>query len=502
MARNILARSLRELLVYPLAFDQVAPFGFLAVEKLVTMLFGSSERAFWLFPLVVGIFSLFLFLRLAQQTVEGIAIPIAVFLFAISVSMIRYSAEMKQYGLDAAAAIALTLVAIDLWRHDRSARALLLAGVAGFAIIWFSHASVLVMAGLGGAFAIAAVTERDRRAWRALAITVPIWAAASVAGLVMAERSMTPSTKAFMSTFWQGGFLPLPVRPVSAATWLWQRLVSVYADPWTLRYPFAWAVAIVALVGVVALWRRDRVVAMFVIAPFAMTLLAAVAQRYPFRQRLIVFLVPSALIVFAAGIGCVFDIAARRSRFAAAALAALALVPPILAIVDSRLPTRVDDYTPLYEKLRAERRPGDAIHVSFLGHSSVIFYGPRYGVLPADVQRGACERKDARVYLRDLDRYRGRDRVWILARPGPAYLVAEENMRRYLGAIAVRREFLSVRSGVTLPMTLSLYDLSDPARLAAASAETFPVTPLPDYPKPGCRDWSGEAAVNVTKAEH
>ena len=48
---------------------------------------------------------------------------------------------------------------------------------------------------------------------------------------------------------------------------------------------------------------------------------------------------------------------------------------------------------------------------------------------------------------------------------------------------------------MTDSVTLELYDLSDPARLRAASAETLAVAPMPEYPKPGCRDWSGDAGL-------
>jgi hypothetical protein len=57
----------------------------------------------------------------------------------------------------------------------------------------------------------------------------------------------------------------------------------------------------VALLGVIALWRRSRPAALLLVGPFVVTMAAAVAHQYPFRGRLIVWLVPSALIAAAAG---------------------------------------------------------------------------------------------------------------------------------------------------------------------------------------------------------
>ncbi|HEX8407946.1 MAG TPA: hypothetical protein VF883_03720 [Thermoanaerobaculia bacterium] len=493
LARNILGRSLGELLTPPLAYDQVAPPGFLAAVKLSTLAFGGGERAFWLVPLIAGLVALVLFRRLAERILRGLAVPLAVALFAVAAAMIRYSAEVKQYGLDAAAAIGLTLLAFDLRARDRTTGELLLAGAAGLAVIWFSQASALVMAGLGAALAIVWLLERDRRTGRALLTTVPIWAVASLIAVITGARSMTPATRAFMQDFWRGGFLPLPPRLSTAASWLWECLRGLFADPWTLRYPFAAAFGILALLGIVALWRQRRDAALLIAAPFVVSLLAATAQQYPFRTRLVVFLIPSALLAVAAGAGWIADLAGRRSTIAAAALAILAFAPPAYTLIDGRLPLRIDDYAPLYAHLQANRRPDDVVYVSFLANSSAIYYGPRFGLQRADYHLGACDRNDTRAFLRDLDRFRGRPRVWLLTKPSPGLRIPRETMRRYLATIGTLRDELKVRSAVGDPLSLELYDLSDPARLRTASAATFPAPEMLKYPKPGCRDWSGDA---------
>jgi hypothetical protein len=495
LSRNISARSVRELIQYPLAFDQVAPLGFLAAVKVATLLFGTGERALWLVPLLGGLAGLLLFRRLSERALRGTAVPLAMAFFALALSMIRYSAEVKQYGLDATAAVGLTLLALDLRARDRSIGRLVLAGCAGLAVIWFSQASVIVMGGLGGALTLAWLVERDRRTLRVVLVTVPIWAAASLLAVVIANRSMTPSTRAFMSDFWRGGFLPMPPRPSTAAPWLLGRLPEMFSDPWTLRYPFAWVFALLAVIGIARLWHGRRDAALMIAVPFVMTLIAAIAQQYPFRTRLVVFLVPSVLLAAAAGAGWIADAAARRSKAGGVLVIVAVLIPPLLAIADARLPSRVDNYKPIYAHLQANRRPGDVVYVAFLANSSAIYYGPRYGLGRNEYQLGACDRSDTRGYLRHLDRFRGRSRVWIIGRYGPAMQIPRKAIDRYLSTIGVRRDSRVSRSGVTDPITLDLWDLSDPARLRAATAETLDVVPMPAYPKPGCRDWSGDARL-------
>jgi hypothetical protein len=492
LARNFAALSLAELVTQPLAYDQVAPRGFLAVVKLTTMLFGMSERVLWLIPLASGIAGLLLFRKLAERAMRGLAVPIAVALFALGLAPLRYSAEVKQYGLDMTAAIALTLIAIDVRARDHSSGRLLLYGLAGFAITWVSQASAIVMAALGAALAAAWLLDRDLRTRRALLVTIPVWAVSSVLAIWIGERSMTASTRAFMQDFWRGGFLPLPVRPGASALWLWERLTSLYSDPWTLRLPLAWAFAVLALAGVVALWRRDRAIAMMIAAPFVLTVIAACAQRYPFRQRLMVFLVPAGLVAAAAGAGWIADVLWRRSRAAGLTAAIAALVPSVLALAEARMPVRVEHYKPLYAHLQKHRQPGDAVYVSFLANSSAIYYGPPHGLGRTEYHLGACVREDIRAFLRDVDRFRGRKRLWVIMRNSPTLRLPNAAVRRYLATVGVVRDSLIVHSGVGDPLSIELFDLSDATRLRSTSAETFPVSPMPRYPRPSCRDWSGD----------
>jgi hypothetical protein len=499
LTRNILARSVVELVTIPLAFDQVAPPGFLVLEKLSTLAFGDSERALWLLPLLAGLAGLFLFRTLAEEALRGTAVVLAIAMFALGLPLIRYSGEVKQYGLDAAAAVALTLLALSL-RHERTLRDRILIGVCAFAIILFSQASAVVMAGLGGALLVLWLLDRDPPTRSALLTTIPLWATASVVAVLMGARSMTASTRAFMQAFWNPGFLPRPVQAMPTVRWLWQRVVDLFGDPWTLRYDFPWFFAILALLGLIALWRQKRTAALLIAAPMAATLLAAIAHQYPFRSRLIVFLVPGAILATAAGAGWIADLASRRSALLGALVGCAFLLVPVKRLIEVGIPAHVDNYHPIYRHLQANRQPNDAVYVSFLANSSAIYYGPRYGLARPDFQLSVCDQNDVRRYLRDLDQFRGRPRVWFVAKHVPPFRAPLEASRRYLSTIGVRRDSLSVPSAVHDALTLELYDLSDARRLRTADAETFAVTAMTTNPKPGCRDWSGEAAVTAQGA--
>src|SRR5450432_733104 len=223
IARNITERSFAQLLGQPLAFTQTAPLGFLAALDIASHVFGSSDMSLRLFPFLCGIASLFLFRRVAKRTLEGTAVPIAVGLFAISAPLIRYSAELKQYGGDVVVIIVLTLVALDLCTREPTVRSCVVAGIAGLVSAFFSQIAVMVLTGLGAALVLRWMLQKDAASRRPVFVTVPIWATASLGGLFVARHYMTAHTMEFMHWFWKSrlGFLPLP--PTLAGTAIWSR---------------------------------------------------------------------------------------------------------------------------------------------------------------------------------------------------------------------------------------------------------------------------------------
>ena len=494
LGRNIIELPLGTLLTEPLRLDQVAPRGFLLVEKLAVTLLGPSEFALRLFPFLCGLASLLLFWRLAVRVLDGYAVPVAVGLFSIGVPLVKYSAEVKQYGVDALAASALLLLTVRLRDESVPQSRLLLAGALGFVVTWFSQTSVLVMAGIGLATAIEWMIARDRRSSQILVRTMPLWAVAAAIAALEGTRSMTPSTREFMQDFWRVGFVPWPVYAPSNFAWLWNRAVDLFANPWLLRYPWPMLFPLVALVGLARLWSRRRILALLVAGPVIVTLLAAAAHQYPLLGRVTLFLVPGILLATAAGIEWIRGRAKRLHPLLGLALAALLLSAPIRAIVAAPPPYDLEHHEALLAHLQRHRQPGDRIHVFPLSRIGTSFYGPRFGLQPDEWQTAVCDQLDTRAYLRDVDRYRGAARVWILTSGARPFRTARAAIQRYLQTIGVKTASVTRPSVVFGTVTLDLFDLGDPERLSAANAETFPVDPMPTDPRPGCRPWNRQEA--------
>jgi predicted branched-subunit amino acid permease len=488
LSRNILGLTMSELATQPLKLDQVAPRGFLVVEKAAVLAFGGNELALRLFPCLCGVAALLLFRRLAMRSLDGTAAPIALALFAIGVPFIKYGAEVKQYSIDAAATVLLLVLALDLRRPDVSTRRLILVGAVAFVVIWFSQASVIVMGGIGIALGVQWLMSRDRSTGRALLITMPMWAGASLVAIVAGLRSMTPATREFMDDFWRTGFVPLPLRALSTVRWLWNQTQSLFTDQNLLHYRWPLVFIVVALLGFIQLWRRRRDVALLLLGPIVAAVAAAVAQQYPLRGRLMLYLVPIALLAVGAGAGWLQrELRRVHPALGAAAIAGL-FVTPVIAIADPLPPYEIENHRAVLQYLQQHRQPGDVVHVFPLSRIGVLYYGPRYGLNRSDWTTAVCDRNDTRTFVRDVDRYRGTPRLWVLVSASRPYRSARTAVQSYLTTIGVKRDSVVFRS-IDGTGSLTLFDLSDPSRLRSTNADAFPVPPMPTDPRPGCRPW-------------
>ncbi|MDQ3007587.1 MAG: glycosyltransferase family 39 protein, partial [Chloroflexota bacterium] len=159
LALNIVNRNYSGLF-QPLDYDQGAPIGFMLVEKTFSLIFGRNEFSLRLFPLLIGLASLWLFYLLLKRSKSGAGFWVALTLFAFNPRLIYYSSEVKQYVVDVAVTIALLLCALPLFQQA-SRKAFATLAFVGALALWFSHSSLFVLAGIGLALFISYFQKRD-----------------------------------------------------------------------------------------------------------------------------------------------------------------------------------------------------------------------------------------------------------------------------------------------------------------------------------------------------
>ncbi len=491
IARNIAERSYAGILA-PLDYGQVAPAGFLLVEKLLWSFLGGGDWTLRILPVAGAVTSVFLFRSLARRALSGIAVPLAVGWFGIGVPLIEFGAQAKPYATDVALALALTLLAIAVEETPVSQRRLVGAGLAGLLAPWFSQTAVLVEVGACIALGTVAIARRGSDARRLLLLVVVPWMIGAGAVLTTSLHRMSAATHAYLKFFWQAGFPPSPLTRASV-WWPWQRLCDAFG-PHMLGYRPASLFVVLGFVGFAALWIRRRPLALLLGAPLLVTGVAAVADQYPFANRLILFLVPSMLIMISAGVSEIAVFLLARSRIAAAGFLVLVLVPPVTRIARFHPVYRQQETRPLLAWLKERWRPGDVMYVHQGAVPAFVWYAPRFGLSTGDTVMGGCGRFEPRRFLGDIDRLRGRPRAWLFLEN--VNWLELRLILQYADSIGRRRDGLTIAPSSPsfgTAVQLELYDFTDSVRLRRLSADSLRATP-PDYERQtmGCEygPWS------------
>ena len=190
LAQNVLRYPLAHLVSQPLALDQVAAPGFLALTKGAVTLFGASEMALRLVPLLCGLLALLLFPSLSRRIQPAWIAVFAVGVFALAPTLIAHGAELKPYSTDLLASVALTLAALAVSGPEAGWPSWLGAILVGGAAVWFSQGAVFVVTGLGAALLLLAVRERRFGAW--LAVLLAVWSVSAAPRLFRDSIAFRP----------------------------------------------------------------------------------------------------------------------------------------------------------------------------------------------------------------------------------------------------------------------------------------------------------------------
>jgi hypothetical protein len=481
LVKGILGFDLTDLVTRPLPYDQVAPKGFLIAQKSAVVAFGQTDYVLRLVPFVCSVAALVAFASLAARALSPIAASVATLLFATAAPLVTFAGTVKQYSTDVCVAVILSWIALDLISRPVTRRLAWLAAISGALLQWFSQPAVLVAAGLAIPVMMWTSTIPPDARRQRVGLVVGMWAASAVAVTASALATMSPETRDYMRLYWADGLAPSSLGELMRSGWPLRNIRRLFRGGFgaqaALGYPLFPLYLALAAIGVARLWRRQKRVALVLTAPLVVTLSAAAAQQYPFSDRLILFLVPLALL----GIGEVSAAAAERFSKPLAGLAVLGIcVLGVLPIASTLPPYRVEDVKAVLRHVQTKRQPDDEVYVYYAAAPVMSFYDAAFGFTHGTYAVGGCHRGESRRYFEELDTFRGRPRVWVIVTHSLPGYREREDIVAYLDAIGTRSESVSIASRAVgndpLPAEGFLYDLSAPARLAAAESGSFTVT--------------------------
>ncbi len=291
-----------------LRYNQVAPLFFLWLEKTALLVLGPSEWSLHLVPFLAGLGALWIFWRTCRTSLPPMVAGFAVAILAVSYYPVRHSCEVKPYAFDLLYAAAFAWLALGHLRQPHTSRWLIGLAVLTPIAVFSSYTSVFV----GGAVSLVLLPRMGNATWtqRTLFVIFNLALCGSflihlrMVGHEEIDAAAAQRTRDFLHNYWKDAF-----PPDSMIDWpLW--LVQVHTGN-MLAYPIGanhggstLTFLLVALGSISLIRQGQRSLLALCWLPFALNLVAAILNKYPFGDsaRITLHLAPFICILMAHGL--------------------------------------------------------------------------------------------------------------------------------------------------------------------------------------------------------
>lgn len=402
LSLNIRDRNFTELL-QPLDYVQVAPIGFLYIQKLLTTIFGFNEFVLRVTPLLSWFVSLYFMYKLTFTLFKDKTLALlATAIFSTTLILIIYSNEIKQYSSDVMFAIVIFYLTVAL--DFKKTKSILQFAIAGAIIIWFSNVSVIMLTTAGLYLLVKEFFIQKN--YRVIAIFT-LWAI-SLAVYYTLFIYHHPSAE-IMKHHWASSFLPL--------NRLWGRFIyyslrNIYMDVFSFD-KFWYIPAFLSIVGLVILIvSRQFTLLFFVLFPIALHFALSSQGMYPFSGRFILYMLPALVILFAYSVTKLFKASLEASPYLSALLSLLLLFVGIIffSALQKNLPFETESMKKELQVLEKQIKKGDSIYVYYGAVPSFDFY--EHNRFRNRVVYGALHRGNLKKYTEELSALHGN--VWVV----------------------------------------------------------------------------------------
>ncbi|MDQ3277582.1 MAG: glycosyltransferase family 39 protein [Bacteroidota bacterium] len=440
---NVMERSFYQLATETLDFNQVAPIGFLWLQKLASLVFGMNDHAFRFFPFVFSLLTLPLFYLAGRYFLKGIATVGACALFGLSMSLLFYGAEAKQYSADVTASLFIVWSALRMTKAPLKPASLWMIAAGGFLLILCSMPAVMIAPLALLPVFIALLRKKIQLPFKHFAIIAVSWAVACLILTAYAKLIISAEVQHAMSDYWSGGFAPLtnlgeflawiPLRIHKEFSFL---LAWYMADLLPQTGYIAWALMLLSVPGLIYSFQQSTIATAVLLTPLLSALLLAMFQLLPFDGRVSVYATWPIVISGMTGIIALNSWLPKVFGPVVSMPLTLILCLPIglaiLGMPSMRPPYNGQSAQPVLKELKRQLQPGDVLYVYFKSRYAMQFYGPKEGITDYVAGRN---HQYIEPLLRDIDSLKGNKRVWFFFSQWTPKQPFPDSIKSYMGGI-------------------------------------------------------------------
>lgn len=367
LALNIIDKNMTELLD-PLDYDQVAPIGFLLTEKIFTSLLGESDWSLRIFPLIGFLLSIYLIQSLTTKILKDKTFGLfASAFFATSLLPLQYSIEVKQYIFDVSLTLAILLITI-IYNSSSSHKLSWLYALIGAVAIWYSNISIVILF-TSGLYSIYKRHQSGDKKYLPLAYILGLWS--FVFGLYYLMFIHDHPTKGHMVSYWQDAFLPKDILSIE----FWQSLQLKFFTYFGLlrNKLYAFILLPLFLFGTIFLFKNKRPYSFLLLFPLLLHLILAYLQLYPFHTRLILYLLPTLIVIIVCGFYSLKSML-KVNEHVVFYIIPFCLVTNLIVVMLHGFPTENEELKKSMYYIDSEFSQGDNIYVYYGAAHAFNFY--------------------------------------------------------------------------------------------------------------------------------
>jgi len=408
LANNIINRDFSQLLE-TLDRRQIAPIGFLLVQKTSSLLFGVNEFAFRLFPLLCGVFSIPLLYLLLKKIANEKTALLGLLFFIFGRYLLYYSHEAKQYNLDLIIYIASFYFFYYKNITNYSYIRLLGIGFIGGLFVWFSHLSAVFLVSISIFLLLRAILNKDLFQVKKVLIPIFIWATSVCLNyflFIHNHSNETVQTNAFTSI---GYFPPNPFRFENLA---WFYTLTIHLIQFPLGTSSGIFVLFVIICGLFYIIKTKKYKILILGMPILIHLVLSFLKLYPFYGRFILYTTVFVIILTVMGFKMLIEWKPRIGYIISIITVIAFMELPIRGCLN---PFYFEEIRPSIEYIENNREENDAIYV-YLGAIPAFDYYQNLFNLNGKIIEGKVYTPDHTAYDSEIERLKelNLSRVWIL----------------------------------------------------------------------------------------
>jgi hypothetical protein len=409
IALNVRDRGLQDL-AGELWLGQTAPLGWLVLQRLLLLLFGTGEMTLRVLPLLFGIGTIATAWWIGRRWLDPLSAALLVLLCSAAPWLVYHNLELKPYSADAF--WSLFLPALAAWAADASgndsaqrSRRIVWWWAAAATGQWFAYGALLVTPGCA---LVLVAAYAWRRGWRGVVDAGgPGLGWLAIFGLNYALALRHTSGSAYLHTYWASAMPPAAASAADTIRWLLDQLPPLALKPAGATTATLFWIAVVAGLALLIRWQPPLGAAMALV-PLSAFLLAGL-RLVPLYERLTLWMVPALYV----GVAALAHAAVRFARLAYAARRATWLAPAIVCLLTAAATSveicrngwsevdisarkrgnhELDDRATV-RWLMSQHRDGDVLVTTHLGLPAVWWYGnlPMAGEGTRRTSSGAVE---------------------------------------------------------------------------------------------------------------